>query len=358
MPSPDETPRPLNRFGIDVLMKYFEDYRGSTERLLVLRHELTYRNTRMAIALRAKVEEVLGLSKETLPATTVPGQNKSRPAPQPGEPAPRFAKLPKPDPWPKWDRPSSEEILAMAHGTVPFIRFLNPDVVQRVVEDNTLQRAVWIKSLRGRKINPDAYLWDQSPCAFPGVRRYAGSKEIAAFRGHTRLAENRSVNALALDDNDYPKQLWSFVLCGVKFRKFGPGGYALAHLADHKDHGNRFAQEFEVIEGGGGPHPLSGLYTCPSNTVYSPLNLIKPTDFVGTLRDLLVRRAQMLYGEFCKILPPYLRIRENVLPEWDVNEFRWADCVGTTEHIETFLAFRRDVMAKLIGGSDAWPIGG
>ncbi len=58
--------------------------------------------------------------------------------------------------------------------------------------------------------------------------------------------------------------------------------------------------------------PLFGLYTCPSNTVYIPLSLIKPTDFVGTIRALLIRRAQQLYGEFCNILPPFLRIPTTV----------------------------------------------
>jgi hypothetical protein len=184
------------------------------------------------------------------------------------------------------------------------------------------------------------------------VRRYAGSREIAAYRGHTRLDENQSSNALALDDNDYPKQLWSFVFRGSQFSKFGPQGYALAHLADHKEHGNRFGQDFEVTDGGE-THALFGLYTCPSNTVYIPLSLIKPTDFVGTLRTLLVRRAQQLYGEFCEILPPFLRIPDDRFAEWNVNEFRWVDPVGTTTHIQSFLAFRRDRLAKLINGHDA-----
>jgi hypothetical protein len=250
--------------------------------------------------------------------------------------------------WPTWDQPGSAEVLALAHATAPFVRFLSPAVVQAVVEDNEQHRIEWTKALQERQIDPAAYLWERSSCAFPGVRRYAGSREIAAHRGHAQLDENQSIRALALDDNDYPKQIWSFVFRGAQFSKFGPADYALAHLADHKDHGNRFAMDFEVTETGDGARPLFGLYTCPSNTVYTPVSLIKPTDFVGTIRALLVRRAQGLYGSFCEILPPFLRLPQPPSTDWNVSEFKWSDPVGTTEHIDSFLAFRLERLKKLI----------
>jgi hypothetical protein len=249
--------------------------------------------------------------------------------------------------WPTWEQPDSNAILALAHITVPLIRFLSPDVVEALVEDNQQHRSEWTKALEERRIDPAAYLWERSPCAFPGVRRYAGSREIAAHRGHGKLDESQSINALALDDNDYPKQIWSFVLRGAQFAKFGPDGFALAHLADHKDHGNRFATDFAITEVGHIPRPLFGLYTCPSNTVYTPVTLIKPTDFVGTIRALLVRRAQELYGSFCEILPPFLGISQPSSSEWNVSEFKWLDPVGTTEHVERFLEFRRNRLARL-----------
>ena len=192
-----------------------------------------------------------------------------------------------------------------------------------------------------------AYLWERSPCAFPGVRRYAGSREIDGYRGHTQL-DSAQLGALALDDNDYPKQIWSFVFRSKQFSKFGPEGYSLAHLADHKDHNNRFAQDFEVAEVENRSRFLYGLYTCPTNTVYIPSSLIKPTDFAGTIRGLLMRRAEDLYGEFCNLLPDFLRIPKSVSPDWAVDQFSWADPVGTTNHIEAFLEFRNDRMTKLI----------
>jgi hypothetical protein len=245
----------------------------------------------------------------------------------------------------------------MAHLAMPFVRFMNPDIVRAVVEDNESHRIRWIEDLQARKIDPAAYLWERSPCAFPGVRRHAGSQEIAAHRGHMRMDENKNLNALDLDDNDYPKQIWSFIFRGTQFAKFGPKGYSLAHLADHKVHGNRFNQEFEVSGGIGIVRPLYGLYTCPSNTVYISSSLIKPTDFVGDIRALLIRRAQELYGAFCQILPPFLRIPKTHSPEWDLREFRWGDPVGTKEHIQAFLRFRKEQMAKLTNCS-ANPVSG
>lgn len=250
--------------------------------------------------------------------------------------------------WPSWDQPGSADVLALAHATAPFVQFLSPAIVQAVVEDNEQHRIEWTTALQERRIDPAAYLWERSPCAFPGVRRYAGSREIAVHRGHAQLDESQSVIALALDDNDYPKQIWSFVFRGAQFSKFGPAEYALAHLADHKEYGNRFATDFEVTESGDYPRALFGLYTCPSNTVYTPVRLIKPTDFVGTIRALLVRRAQELYGSFCEILPPFLRIPQPPSSDWNVSEFKWSEPVGTTEHVGSFLAFRNERVRKLI----------
>lgn len=91
-----------------------------------------------------------------------------------------------------------------------------------------------------------------------------------------------------------------------------------------------------------------------SNT---PVSLIKPTDFVGTIRALLVRRAQQRNGSFCQLLPPFLRLPETSTAEWSVSEFKWAEPVGTTKHIESFLAFRNERLARLINASDAKLVG-
>jgi hypothetical protein len=253
--------------------------------------------------------------------------------------------------WPIWDQPSDESILALAHSTVPFVRFLHPDIVRDVAADNHKHKVDWINALKDRKIDPAPYLWDGSPCAFPGVRRYAGSLEIAIFRKHASAGNAQVADAIALDDNDYPKQLWSFVFRGAPYSKSGPDSYSLAHLADHKVHGNRYPEDFHVLESEP-VHSLHGLYTCPSNTIYIPRSLIKPTDFDATMRSLLLRRAQELYGEFCNILPPFLNVPNDCRPDWNQSAFKWAEPVGSTTHIQAFLAFRKTRLDRLFKASN------
>jgi len=161
---------------------------------------------------------------------------------------------------------------------------------------------------------------------------------------------NAPENALRLDDNDYPKHLWSFVFRGKEFQKHGPLGYSLAHLADHKHHGNRGKDEFDSKGHVSAPTPLFGLYTSAANTVYLPNGLIRPTDFSFLLRNLLQRRAAQLYGDFCNLLRSPLSIRLIESPEWRLDQFAWADPVGTMDHLPAFLEFRSERMERLFAG--------
>ena len=153
----------------------------------------------------------------------------------------------------------------------------------------------WSISLEALGIDPAIYLWEGSPCAFPGVRRYAGSTEIAVFRKRTESSE-APPQCLSLDDNDYPKHLWSFVFTGKPFRKRGPDGYQLAHLFDHKEYGNRWRDELDAPPGVEEPVLPYGLFTSAANAVYAPGAFLRPTDLSPRLRSLIQRRAQQLYG--------------------------------------------------------------
>lgn len=264
--------------------------------------------------------------------------------------APRPPTTTKPAPnraaeWPVWSQPSEQEALALARVVCRYVRFLSPAIVDAVVSDNERRRDRWVAGLKQRGINPNAYLWPRSPCAFPGVRRYAGSQEIAEFRKKT--SPDKAVKgALRLDDNDYPKQIWSFVFRGKKFPKHGPVGYSLAHLADHKIHGNRFESDFELT----GPErtDLFGLYTCVTNAAYVPSSMIKPTDFGPKLRNLLVRRAACLYAGHCQLLPDWLKVRAESSPDWQLDAFDWAEPVGDDWGVQAFLDFRGVEIEKLL----------
>ncbi len=264
-----------------------------------------------------------------------------------------------PSGWPRWPTPTDEDLLELAIAMAPFVRFLDPGIVDAVVRDNRRNGDKWSASLEKLEIDPFFYLWEGSPCAFPGVRRHAGRAEIEAFRKGAKAAKAQP-QCLALDDNDYPKHLWSFVFTGKPFRKRGPSGYQLAHLLDHKDHGNRWRKELDHPPSHfPKPKSFSGLFTSAANAAYAPGVFLRPTDLSPRLRQLIQRRAQQLYRDVCRLAPPPLEVKPNDDPEWDVGNFRWSAPVGDMECIEDFLEFRRNRVDKLIeNGTAAASIGG
>ena len=249
--------------------------------------------------------------------------------------------------WPVWPQPTDEDLLELARAMAPFVRFLAPGIVGAVAEDNRLMGAEWSARLQALGIDPDIYLWDGSPCAFPGIRRYAGSEEQAVFRKQA-APKVAPPQCLDLDDNDYPKHLWAFVFTGKPFRKQGPDGYQLAHLFDHKEHENRWRDELDLPPHAEQPTPLYGLFTSAANSVYAPGAFLRPTDFSASLRGLIQRRALQLYGDTCRIVPPPLQVKACDDPNWALANFGWSAPVAGTDRIPDFLEFRRQRMTELI----------
>jgi len=248
--------------------------------------------------------------------------------------------------WPTWPEPNDDDLLALARAVARHARFLHPEIVAAIVEDNERHRDDWTKKLAARGVDVAGYLWPRSSCAFPGVRRYAGSREIAEFHGH-REATGSLIGALALDDNTYPKHVWSWILRGRPFQQFGPAGYALAHLADHKEYGNRADGEFGRGAADAGT-PLFGLFTCPTNTAYLPVSLLRPTDHARPLRNLLMRRANAIYAPAAELLPAPLAIGPAPRGAWALGQFLWAEPVGGREFLDVFLRYREEEMARIL----------
>ena len=270
----------------------------------------------------------------------------------------------------KWPQPSEEEVLKLAKILTPFVRFLKPEIIREITEDNCKHQAEWSNKLEECEIDPKIYLWERSPCAFPGIRRYSGSKEIAMFRKH-RESNRPFEDCIEIDDNSFPKQLWAFVFTGWKFNNHGPKDYRLAHLFDHKNNTKRYQEETEGWNRNTKKDPklfglftrfkaafnpilvpkkdpkLFGLFTCPTNTVYSPAIFIKPTDFSPKLRTLLQRKAYDLYKDVCQVLPHELEVADCNDPKWDIKNFEWSEPVGDITYVKNFLDFRYDKIDKL-----------
>ena len=249
--------------------------------------------------------------------------------------------------WPVWPQPNDEDLLKLAKAMAPFVRFLDPGIVYAVVEDNRRMGANWSDRLAAFGIDPTIYLWEGSSCAFPGVRRYAGSTEIAVFRQRA-TSDEVPPQCLVLDDNDYPKHLWAFVFTGKPFRKRGPDDYQLAHLFDHKEYRNRWRDELDHRSGAKEPVLPYGLFTSATNSVYLPGAFLRPTDFSPRLRSLIQRRALQLYGKICRVVPPPLAVKPCEDETWALNNFRWSAPVGGMDNVRDFLEFRRQRMIELI----------
>lgn len=256
-----------------------------------------------------------------------------------------FSHVPSVSDWPTWELPTDEDCYQLAKVTTKYIKFLNPEIISRIVKENEKLASTYYFKLQSKGIDPELYIWEKSACCFPGIRRYAGSTEIAAHRKRTEISTIE--DALLLDDNDYPKQIWSFVFRDKQFSKYGPSGYSLAHLIDHKKDKNRMDEEFVFIDNHVFKNPFYGLYTCASNSVYIPNNLMKPTDFNGAIRNLLVRKAESLYGNYCNLVPSYVKTKEPSDSKWDIENFEWADPVGSTDNLDDFFLFRDKRMNEI-----------
>ena len=108
--------------------------------------------------------------------------------------------------WPDWDSPGDEESLLLAKSTIPFVKFLAPAVVARIVEDNERIKDILLRGFQDKGVDGSLYIWDKSSCCFPGVRRHSGHNEIEmvhhgqGFLNGEKGGVVNALNALALDN--------------------------------------------------------------------------------------------------------------------------------------------------------------
>ena len=251
---------------------------------------------------------------------------------------------PKAEDWPVWPMPDEEALLAFAQAMTPFVQFLHPGIVYAVVEDNRRKRGDWSSRLEALGIDPAIYLWEGSPCAFPGVRRHAGSVELSMLQEQAAHAVPQS---FLLDDNDYPKHLWAFVFTGESFCGREPDGYRLLHLFNPEEHGNHCREVLDRPSGAKEWNPPYGLFTSAAASMYVPGTFQRPTDFSPKLRNLIQRQALRLYGKICRILPPPLEVKPCEDPRWFIDHFQWSTPAGAMDNVPDFLEFRHERIEEL-----------
>ena len=70
--------------------------------------------------------------------------------------------------WPTWDLPTEEDSYQLAKVTTKYIRFLNPEIIARIVKENERLSSTYYFKLKSKGINPDLYIWEKNSCCFPG----------------------------------------------------------------------------------------------------------------------------------------------------------------------------------------------
>lgn len=247
--------------------------------------------------------------------------------------------------WPTWNEPTDIELLALAKIILPYVKFVSPEIVAFIVENNEKNKQKWKMGLEKKNINPDIYLWEKSPCVFPGVRRHSGADETNKYR---KKDFTNIPNATRLDDNGYPKELWSWVLRDRKrYDRTNPIGFHLAHIFDHKDYKSKNPSELNgsKVEG---ELLFSGLYTSATNTCFVPSVFLKPTDHNLKLRRLLQEVQMNLYSSVCNVLPYNWNLNNELKDGWNVNEFEKPEIVGDINLVGSFLEYRENKIEEYL----------
>jgi hypothetical protein len=249
--------------------------------------------------------------------------------------------------WSQWQTPSDKEQIVLAKILLPYIKILSPEIVKVIVDSNNKNRNRWTCEFEKLGIRPDIYLWENSPVTFPGIRRHSGIKEVASFGSTAKTI--RGDNALVLDDNSYPKELWSFALRNCKYDKTNPPNFSLAHIVDHKDYKTRSNEELKDFKQSEQKHLFAGLYTSCANTVWIPNLLLKPTDSKGKLRLLMIQIVAKYYSSVCNILPYNLSFNlDNIEDEWRIENFPEPTLVGNVANATNFMQYRNNLIDDTI----------
>jgi len=185
---------------------------------------------------------------------------------------------------------------------------------------------------------------------FPGVRRFVGrlnQKELLKF-----VPEKGCI----IDDNRFPRYLWSYVATGsgyngTSWKTSGLSEFELAHIFSHKPNERGLEKElFEDFDPSQSPH---GLFTCAGNVVLVPKGFAKPTDGLPAVRIAFFKRYIELYGEV--ILPGLRGMKEKMIPDW-YDDLEWNEPILPPDwrtRAEALMEYRNRRLKSLFASAQA-----
>lgn len=219
---------------------------------------------------------------------------------------------------------------------------IHPAIIEYIKARN-IEEYGYFRNLFLDRIEVSHYLFDGSACVFPGVRRYVAGQG-------TRHRYNLTYRAI-IDDNTFPRHIWSFLANGKAFsgpnwKQTGLGEFELAHVFTHKE--SEIALEEEFFDSMQPDlYPYSD-FTCAGNVVLLPKGTVRPTDNSRAIKAAFYRRYIELYGE--DSLMGRSGFRKALVPGW-YGELKWNQPYlppDWQENIDRLLRYRTERITHLM----------
>jgi hypothetical protein len=224
-------------------------------------------------------------------------------------------------------------------------RHIHPKIAQRIQDRNRRDIPLFAKLFSGR-IEVSHYLYADSACVFPGVRRYVGKERESAIK-RSYYPAGKAI----IEDNEFPRHLWCFLeigrpYSGPNWRTSGLSQYEVAHVFAHKHDEIAFERSF-FVEFDEGTSPF-GNFTNACNTVLVPKGMGPYTDREPSIKAAFFQRYIELYGE--SALNGRKGFDRSNVPDW-YGELDWKEPVlpiGWEKRIDELIAYRNNTVMRTL----------
>jgi len=235
--------------------------------------------------------------------------------------------------------------LAILMGSVS--HHLHPDIAKYISKAN-LEFREEFQEYSPKGLDVHEFLFENSDCVFPGSRRNI-NKEAKKAKWKNNVHEDGTI----LNDNTFPRHLWSFLVCSKSYSNrswidTGLNAFELAHVFSHKiDETNLEKKSFMRFDEDRKPYSL---FTSASNVVLIPSGLTKPTDKLESVKLCYYQRHIDLYGEnFCHMSG----FKKELVPDW-YDDIEWIEPVLPEDwknKIDLLLEYRSNYLRTKYGGN-------
>jgi hypothetical protein len=225
---------------------------------------------------------------------------------------------------------------------------IHPKIAQTIQHRNRHDASFLARLFAGR-IEVSHYLYANSACVFPGVRRYIGKERQSAIKRNYFPA-----GKAIIEDNEFPRHLWCFLeigrpYSGPNWRTSGLSQYEVAHVFAHKHDEIGFERSFfNEFDERASPF---GNFTNACNTVLVPKGMGPYTDREPTIKAAFFQRYVELYGE--SALNGRKGFDRSQVPAW-YDELTWKKPVlriGWETRIDELFAYRNNTLTRALSKS-------